>query len=84
VASFTLEAAVTIAARAVAQLAADAQPVLVLGESAGGLIALELARLDGVSLAGLVLADPPLAPAKLCNKLFNRRKKRCTTRIWCQ
>ncbi|WPL15031.1 MULTISPECIES: alpha/beta fold hydrolase [Thiorhodovibrio] len=63
---FTLPQAVTLAANAVHHLAErDAEKPLVIGESAGGLIGLELARTHPALLAGLVLADPPLAPAKL-------------------
>lgn len=67
-ARFCLDRAVEQTAHAVQHLATGSNAVLVLGESAGGLIALELAhanRWADTPLAGLVLADPPLVPAKL-------------------
>lgn len=64
-ACFRLPQAVSQAANAVQHLTDGAGQALLLGESAGGLIALELARTQPALLARLVLADPPLAPAKL-------------------
>ncbi|EIC19818.1 alpha/beta hydrolase family protein,tetratricopeptide repeat protein [Thiorhodovibrio frisius] len=62
---FSLQQAATLAANAVRHLASEGEQTLVVGESAGGLIGLELARMHPALVAGLVLADPPLAPAKL-------------------
>ncbi|MBF0281417.1 MAG: alpha/beta hydrolase [Zetaproteobacteria bacterium] len=63
--SFSFTQAIEFATKAAEHLATTGEKTLVVGESAGGLIGLELARTRSELLSGLVLADPPLAPAKL-------------------